>query len=88
METTPPTKEFTSVNFVNAMMMPLAPMTVRPPTTSGRPAATRPPKMKNSSTATAGMASSSMRFWSLAMVSLRVPATACRPVTCTSTPGM
>ncbi len=87
-ETTGETNELTSVNSVATRTMPQAPITVRPPTISGSAAATTPPKMKNSSTATAGMARISIRFWSAAMVSFSVPATACRPATCTSTPGI
>jgi len=87
-ETTGATNELTSVKLVNTFTMPLAPTTVRPPMINGRAAATTPPKMKNSSTATAGMARISMRWMSPAIVDCNAPATACRPVTCTSTPSM
>ena len=70
------------------MTIPFAAMIVRPPTISGSAAATMPPKMKNSNTPTAGMASSSIRLTSLAIVSLSVPVTGCRPANCTSTPSM
>ena len=75
-ETTGATNELTSVKLVNTLTMPLAPTTVRPPMISGSAAATTPPKMKKSRTATAGIASSSMRWMSPAIVDCSAPATA------------
>ena len=55
---------------------------------AGRLAATTPPKTKNSSTATSGMAATSARFWSSPMVPVSSVASGCRPASLTSTPSM
>ena len=49
-------------------MMPSAPAMVSPPMIPGRNAATTPPNTKNSKTMTSGIASTSARCWSVAMV--------------------
>ncbi|CAM3269449.1 hypothetical protein RHDE110596_23910 [Prescottella defluvii] len=87
-ETTDATKTLTSVKCVITRTMPLAPMIVRPPTSSGSAAAMTPPNTKNSSTATAGIARISMRLMSFAMVSLIALATGCMPASWTSTPSI
>ena len=55
---------------------------------AGRLAATTPPKTKNSSTATRGMAATSARCWSSPMVPVSSLASGCRPACFTSTPGI
>ncbi len=86
-DTTGDTNEFTSTTVVSSRSRPHAPSMVSPPTISGSAAATTPPNRKNSSSATAGMANSSTRRWSWAMVSFSAPATGCPPAISMSTPG-
>ena len=60
---------------------------VSPPMIPGRNAATTPPNTKNSKTTTNGMASTSARCWSVAMVPVSSLANGNNPANCTSTPG-
>ena len=59
---------------------------LRPPTIAGSAAAITPPNTKNSTTATSGIASTSMRFWSAAMVPVSAPAIGSRPASWTLPP--
>ena len=67
--------------------MPSEPAMLRPPTMAGRPAAITPPKTRNSTTATSGSASTSMRFWSVAMVPVSALAIGSRPASWTLPPS-
>ncbi len=58
-----------------------------PPTITGRQAATAPPKTRNSTTATNGRASTSIRRWSVAMVPVNPSATGSRPASWTVPPS-
>ena len=59
---------------------------LRPPTIAGSAAAITPPKTRNSTTATSGSASTSMRFWSVAMVPVSALAIGSRPASWTLPP--
>ena len=81
-------KKCTGITSARSRMIPSAPAIVRPPTIAGRLAATTPPKTKNSTTATSGIASTSPRFWSSPMVPVSSLASGCRPASLTSTPSI
>ena len=59
---------------------------LRPPTITGREAAITPPNTKKSTTATSGSASTSIRFWSVAMVPVSALAIGSRPASWTLPP--
>ncbi len=72
-------KKCTGMNSAKMRMMPSAPAIVRPPMMAGSVAAMTPPKTKNSTTATSGIAATSARFWSSPMVPVSSLASGCRP---------
>ena len=81
-------KKCTGATSATSRMMPSAPRIDSPPMMAGRLAATTPPKTKNSSTATNGMAATSARRWSSPIVPVNSLASGCRPASFTSTPSM
>ena len=58
---------------------PIDPAMLSPPTIAGREAAITPPNTRKSTTATKGKASTSIRFWSVAMVPVSALAIGSRP---------